>query len=334
MESAPKKVHPPAKPNRQSARKNKELNEKSASVLKEILLLLVFVAFLFYIAQADKDQQKTFYETQSLSKNILQKYDVIRTPDKFYMWAEDVLLRTLYPATWYNGKDMKYLDRQFANNTGSFRLGPPRLTQVRHLPDVMTRNAFHDLGWSLGLGNVSGNCWRFEVKDLLAHANDTFHCKNHHSFDVPLGHVAAVSFLGILRDNQFFDKYTKSVTITVNFYNPSLKLFSIVKMVIDRSGVGHLMPTAAITSFRLFQYESDADYMKLFVHIVFTFLFAVILCNELKSMEYMGREYFTKWNALGFVSLIGTATTISVFIKRYVVASETLDIISKSKVPI
>eukprot|EP00058_Branchiostoma_floridae_P019276 XP_002604766.1 hypothetical protein BRAFLDRAFT_70615 [Branchiostoma floridae] len=143
--TAPKKVHPPAKPNRQSARKNKELNEKSASVLKEILLLLVFVSLLFYIAQADKDQQKTFYETQSLSKNILQNYDVIRTPDKFYIWAEDVLLRTLYPATWYNGKDMKYLDRQFAHNTGSFRLGPPRLTQVRHLPGELGFERFIDL---------------------------------------------------------------------------------------------------------------------------------------------------------------------------------------------
>ncbi|XP_078582498.1 polycystin-1-like protein 2 [Branchiostoma floridae x Branchiostoma japonicum] len=329
--TAPKKVYPPAKPNMQSARRKKKLSEKSASVLKEFLLLFIFVVLLFYIAQVDKDQH-AFYETQTLSRNILQEYDAIRTPDQFYVWAEDVLLWTLYPATWYNGRDMKYLDRQFAHNTGSFRLGPPRLTQVRHLPDAMARNAIHDLGWNLDLGNVSGNCWRFEVKDLLARTNDTFHCKNHHSFDVPLGHDSAVSFFGILRQNEFIDKYTKSVTISVNVYNPSRKLFSTVEMVIARSGVGHLVPTATITSFRLFQYESDADFVTLFMHILFALLFFLMLYNEIKAMRNMGWKCFTcKWNALGCVSLIGTATAISIFIKRYVVASETLGIVAGRK---
>ncbi|XP_019627159.1 PREDICTED: uncharacterized protein LOC109472030 [Branchiostoma belcheri] len=226
---APKKVYPPAKPDVKSARKKKELNKKSASALKEFLLLLLFVVLLFYIAQADKDQH-AFYETQSLSNNILQEYDTIKTPDQFYAWTEDVLLPTLYPATWYNGRDMKYLDRQFAHNTGSFRLGPPRLTQVRKLPGS---TSVASIGWS-----VSGNCWRFNVTDVFSYPNGTPECTNHHSFDVPLNHDSAVSFFGVLKDNQFFDKYTKSVTIAINFYNPSLKLFSVVNMIINRSGLG------------------------------------------------------------------------------------------------
>ncbi|XP_078664136.1 uncharacterized protein LOC144907207 [Branchiostoma floridae x Branchiostoma belcheri] len=127
--TAPKKVYPTVMSDVKSARKKKELNKKSASVLKEFILLFIFVVLLFYIAQADKDQH-AFDETQSLANNILQEYDAIKTPDQFYAWTEDVLLPTLYPATWYNGRDMKYLDRQFAHNTGSFRLGPPRLIQA------------------------------------------------------------------------------------------------------------------------------------------------------------------------------------------------------------
>ncbi|CAH1249970.1 PKD2L1 [Branchiostoma lanceolatum] len=329
--TAPKKVNPPAKSDGQSARKKKELSKKSASVLKEFLLLFIFVALLFYIAQADRDQQ-AFYETQSLSNNILHKYDAIKTPDQFYAWAEAVLLPTLYPATWYNGRDMKYLDRQFAHNTGSFRLGPPRLTQVRQLAGSMARKSVDDLGWSFHSGNVSGTCWRFEVQEILTHPNDTFDCRNRHSFDVPFGHDSAVSFFRVLKENNFIDKYTKYVTLALNFYNPSLKLFSVVNMIIDRSGVGHLLPRASITSFKLFQYESDADYKDLLVHILFTLVLAVMVFKELKAMENTGWKYFTsKWNALVCISLIGTATTISVFIKRYLVASETLEMVAKSK---
>ncbi|XP_019616811.1 PREDICTED: uncharacterized protein LOC109464300 [Branchiostoma belcheri] len=142
--TAPKKVYPTAISDVKSVRKKKELNEKSASVLKEFILLFIFVVLLFYIAQADKDQH-AFDETQSLANNILQEYDAIKTPDQFYAWTEDVLLPTLYPATWYNGRDMKYLDRQFAHNTGSFRLGPPRLIQVRQLPGDLGFERFVDL---------------------------------------------------------------------------------------------------------------------------------------------------------------------------------------------
>ncbi|CAH1250665.1 PKD2L1 [Branchiostoma lanceolatum] len=329
--TAPKKVNPPAKSDGQSARKKKELSKKSASVLKDFLLLFIFAALLFYIAQADRDQQ-AFYETQSLSNNIVQKYAAIKTPDQFYAWTEAVLLPTLYPATWYNGRDMKYLDRQFAHNTGSFRFGPPRLTQVRQLAGSMASKSVGDLGWNFHLGNVSGTCWRFEVHEMLTHPNDIFDCTNRHSFDVPLGHDSAVSFFGVLKDDNFIDKYTKSVAIVLNFYNPSLKLFSVVNMIIDRSGVGHLVPTASITSFKLFQYESDADYKDLFIHILFTLVLLVIVYRELKAMKNTGWKYFTsKWNALVCISLIGTATTISVFIKRYVVASETIGMVAKSK---
>ncbi|XP_066278837.1 polycystin-2-like [Branchiostoma lanceolatum] len=328
--TAPKKIYPPAKPDRQSARKKNELSKKSASVLKEFLLLFIFVVLLFYIAQADKDQL-AFHETQSLSNNILQEYDAIKTPDQFYAWIEDVLLPTLYPATWYNGRAMRYLDRQFAHNTGSFRLGPPRLTQVRQLSGSVARRSIDGLGWSFFWGNVSGACWRFEVQEILTHPN-TFDCRNHHSFDVPLGHDSAVSFFGVLKDNNFIDKYTKSVAIVLNFYNPSLKLFSVVNMIIERSGVGHLVPTASITSFKLFQYESDTDYVDLFIHILFTLVLTVIVFREIKAIKNTGWKYFTsKWNALVCVSLIGTATTISVFIKRYLVASETLGMLTISK---
>ncbi|XP_066278835.1 polycystin-2-like [Branchiostoma lanceolatum] len=227
---------------------------------------------------------------------------------------------------------MKYLDRQFAHNTGSFRLGPPRLIQVRHLAGSMARTSVDEIGWSFHSGNVSGTCWRFEVQEILTHPNDTFDCRNRHSFDVPLGHDSAVSFFRVLKENNFIDKYTKSVTIALNFYNPSLKLFTVVNMIIDRSGVGHLVPRASITSFKLFQYESDADYKDLLVHILFTLVLAVMVYKELEAMKNTGWKYFTsKWNALVCISLIGTATTISIFIKRYLVASETLEMVAKSK---
>ena len=58
----------------------------------------------------------------------------ITTADEFWTWTEEILLPVLYPSFWYNGWEMKYLDRQFPLYTEAFRIGPPRLTQVRKAP--------------------------------------------------------------------------------------------------------------------------------------------------------------------------------------------------------
>ncbi|XP_078692996.1 polycystin-2-like protein 2 [Branchiostoma floridae x Branchiostoma belcheri] len=328
--TAPKKIHPPTKADCQAARKKLELSKKSASTLKEFLLLAVFVAVLFYIAQANNDQH-VFYEAQTLSNAVLQGHDEIRTPDQFYTWTEEVLLPVLYPSAWYNGRKMKFLDKQFAQNTESFRVGPPRMIQVRRRPGDTTWENGAGLGWSLSVQNMSLGCWRFTAPDLLNHPNNTINCTNRHSLDLPLNHDTAVSFFHALKDSEFLDKYTVSLSIDINFYNPNLKLFSIVHIVLDHSVVGSLVPTATITSFGLFQYESVADYVNLIIHIIFTLLFSIMLLKEVKAMKNLGWKYFTSpWNALGCLSILGTATVISVFIKRYIVASDTLAMVAKS----
>ncbi|XP_078576828.1 polycystin-2-like protein 2 [Branchiostoma floridae x Branchiostoma japonicum] len=329
--TVPKKLRRPAKVNLKSAKKKKELNKKSASTLIELFLLFAFVVLLFYIAQLDKDTL-AFHERQTLSSNILNEFDTIRKPDQLYSWLEEVLLPTLHPSSWYNGRQMRYLDRQFAHNTAAFRIGPARLAQLRQHPSAMTKERHAGRGWDVQpAGNTSCTSWRFLFPTLSNHPNYSSDCKNIHSLNLPLDYDIAVSVINALKDSEYLDKYTKSFTIDINFYNPSLKLFSAVHMVLDHSGIGSLMPKATSTLFRLFQYESVNDYSSLFLHIVFTLLFLVILFREVKSVVNKGWVYFTSpWNAVGWFSLISTATTISVFIKRYAVAADTLAVVARS----
>ncbi|XP_078621140.1 polycystin-2-like protein 2 [Branchiostoma floridae x Branchiostoma japonicum] len=326
----PKKVYPPVSANRQWAKKKKDLSKKSASVLMDLFLLFVFVGVLFYIAQASNDEM-VFYETQSLSNRILQDHDAIRTPDHFYSWLEDALLPTLYPAAWYNGGKMKFLDRQFAHNTESFRLGPPRLVQVRQLPGTKKTNKHNGLGWTALNGNVSSNCWRFTVPNLGNHPDFNSACTNHHSLDFPLDASTSASVFRTLKDFEYVDKYTESLEIDMNFYNPNLKQFSVVKIFVDHPDIGNLMPTSTITAFKMFQYESGNDYVHLLMHIVFVILFFVVLYKAVKSVKEQGWKYFiSPWNILECVVLIGTVMIISVFIKLYTVASTTLDMVAKT----
>ncbi|XP_078659277.1 polycystin-2-like protein 2 [Branchiostoma floridae x Branchiostoma belcheri] len=326
----PRKIIPPAKPDAQSARKRKELSKKSVSTLLDLFLLFVFVAVFFYLAQMDTDQ-RALYETQTLSNTVLQKYDRISTPDQFYDWLEKVLLPTLFPSAWYNGRKMKFLDQQFAQNTESFRFGPPRLTQRRKIPDTMACKTGAGLGWDFVEGNTSDSCWRFATPNISNQPNFTSDCSNNLVLEIPQNYDIAVSFVSALKGSGFVDKHTETLAIDINFYNPSLKLFSGINIALDHFAIGNLMPTATITSFKMFQYESDADYVYLFIHVVFVLLFSVMLVKEAKVMRNTGWKYFTSpWNALSCLSQVGTATIIAVFIVRYTMAADTLDMVAKS----
>ncbi|CAH1249640.1 PKD1L3 [Branchiostoma lanceolatum] len=328
--TVPKKVYPPANANLQMAKKKKDLSKKSASVLMDFLLLFVFVGVLFYIAQAGNDEM-ALYETQTLSNSVLQEHDAIRTPDQFYSWLLETLLPTLYPAAWYNGWKRKFLDRQFAQNTESFRLGPPRLVQVRQLPGTMKPDKPAGLGWAPFTGNMSDNCWRFEAPNLGNHQKHNSVCTNYHSLDFPLDSITSVSVFSALKDFEYVDRYTESLAIDMNFYNPSLKQFSVVKIFVSHPGIGNLMPTATITSFRMFQYESSDDYVNLLLHIAFIILFLVMLIKTMKAVKEQGWIYFiSPWNILECAVLIGTVMIISVFVKRYTVASATLNMVAKT----
>ncbi|XP_078664149.1 polycystin-2-like protein 1 [Branchiostoma floridae x Branchiostoma belcheri] len=127
-------------------RKN-EQRQKFLILLREYSLLFLFVVVLFFISQQDKDPL-AFHASQTLSSRLTEEFDSITTPDGFWTWAEEVMLPVLYPSLWYNGWKMKYLDRQFPLYTEAFRIGPPRLTQIRKAPasGEVGIDTFVDLG--------------------------------------------------------------------------------------------------------------------------------------------------------------------------------------------
>eukprot|EP00058_Branchiostoma_floridae_P006104 XP_002591592.1 hypothetical protein BRAFLDRAFT_108434 [Branchiostoma floridae] len=110
-------------------RKNNQ-RRKFYFVLREYSILFLFVVVLFFISQQDIDPF-SFHASQTLSTALTKDFDSITTPEDFWAWTEVILLPALYPTFWYNGWKMKYLDRQFPFHTEAFRIGPPRLSQIR-----------------------------------------------------------------------------------------------------------------------------------------------------------------------------------------------------------
>ncbi|CAH1250645.1 CSMD1 [Branchiostoma lanceolatum] len=316
--NAPKKVYPPRAASVQRMKTKNEQRQKFVLLLKDYSVLLLFVVVLFFIGQQDKDPY-AFHASQTLSGRLTEDFDSITTPEDFWTWTEEILLPVLYPSFWYNGWKMKYLDRQFPIYTESFRVGPPRLTQLREAPDTMELDDFQN-GWVVASKNSS--CWHFNVTGMVTYNPD---CISEYSMELPIAITEATTTLSDLQRNHWIDKYTRHLTLELSFYYPSRKLFSSLKMTVQRDGIGHLSTSTVVGTHRLFQYQNISDYGVMAAHILFLLLFFICLLKEGIDIKKEGIKFFgSVWNLMASFSILGSFAVICAFGIRYHFASAAL----------
>eukprot|EP00058_Branchiostoma_floridae_P010310 XP_002595798.1 hypothetical protein BRAFLDRAFT_96769 [Branchiostoma floridae] len=306
-------------------RKNNQ-RRKFYFVLREYSILFLFVVVLFFISQQDIDPF-SFHASQTLSTALTKDFDSITTPEDFWAWTEVILLPALYPTFWYNGWKMKYLDRQFPFHTEAFRIGPPRLSQIREAADTMKKGN-PPKGWIVATSNDAYSCWQFNATSTVAYSSD---CISKFSMELPTVISKVTSTWSDLQRNNWIDKYTKRLVLEMSFYYPSRKLFSSLLMAVDRKDVGHLSTSAVVGTHRLFQYENTSDYGMMIAHILFIFFYLVNFIMEAVIIKAEGKKFFfSMWNLISFVSIIGSTVVICAFGIRYHLSSEALRNIAES----
>ena len=60
----------------------------------------------------------------------------VNSPQKFWNWTHQIFLPTLYLEDWYNGDKNPPDEARLSSNLVAYRLGPPRLRQVRVKPGM------------------------------------------------------------------------------------------------------------------------------------------------------------------------------------------------------
>eukprot|EP00058_Branchiostoma_floridae_P021004 XP_002606494.1 hypothetical protein BRAFLDRAFT_91924 [Branchiostoma floridae] len=135
----------------------------------------------------------------------------------------------------------------------------------------------------------------------------------------------ATSTLSDLQRTQWIDQYTKWLVLELSLYYPSRKLFSSLQMTVHKTNIGHISTSATVRTYRLFQYENTSDYGVMIAHILFIVFFLANLIMEAMVIKEKGMKYFFSiWNLISFVSIIGSAVLIWAFGMRYHFASEAL----------
>ncbi|XP_076348157.1 polycystin-1-like protein 2 [Tachypleus tridentatus] len=113
------------------AREQRMKEREMMAVLKDICLYMIFLSLLLYVAHQHRNLN-AFWVNKDL-KNTFEEsgFTSISDPDSFWTWIDEALLPGLFATEHYNAEPLIGLDTAYMSNLVSFRVGAPRIRQLR-----------------------------------------------------------------------------------------------------------------------------------------------------------------------------------------------------------
>ncbi|XP_077980091.1 polycystin-1-like protein 2 [Glandiceps talaboti] len=122
-----------------------------------------------------------------------------------------------------------------------------------------------------------------------------------------------------LRNNSWYDRYTRAIFIEFTVYNANINLFSLVTFLIELPTVGGGLLSPTISTFRLYNYVGTAAIFVVLGQLVYVGFVAFFLINEILKLRKERKKYFKSfWNCVEAVLVCFSVTTIAMYALRQI----------------
>eukprot|EP01116_Phalansterium_solitarium_P024625 TRINITY_DN9069_c0_g2_i1.p1 TRINITY_DN9069_c0_g2~~TRINITY_DN9069_c0_g2_i1.p1 ORF type:complete len:774 (-),score=272.45 TRINITY_DN9069_c0_g2_i1:740-3061(-) len=264
--------------------------------------------------------------------------------EDWYNFIFGIFYSNMYQMEWYNGDEFTDLNKQeggwplYANKVvGAIRLRqvrvkqqscdlapslagyvddcyPPFSSKVESKDDfVLTENATSattlywqseaDLKGSFFWGRVTTYPGSGFVVDIPSNDSDI-----------------ALETLRFLYESTYIDDQTRLVLIDFVVYNANTDLSSWVRLATEFPAVGGAIPTFAVRTHRIFQYEHSLDYFIAFCQVSFCLLLVYYIVTEVREAMKLGPQLYVSdfWNWLDWINYAAFVAVIGLRIQNIV----------------
>jgi hypothetical protein len=104
---------------------------KMGSIIREIIVYLVFTVVLLFFSYQSRDTNS--YGLYRNTKNLFITEDshYVSSINTWWDYCDNVLLKGLYAQPWYNNKNLTWREKLTIGSRESMRVGAPRIRQLR-----------------------------------------------------------------------------------------------------------------------------------------------------------------------------------------------------------
>ncbi|CAF3288423.1 unnamed protein product [Rotaria socialis] len=123
----------------------------------------------------------------------------------------------------------------------------------------------------------------------------------------------------------WLDKATRAVFVDIITYNPSVNLFSYIKLIFEMPPTGGIFPSYKIENEQLFRYVNSSKYVLIGCEIIIvTFTIAFLFIEIVKVIELRWKIFLDIWNWIDIILLIILILMIIANIRRVLIINSTL----------
>ncbi|XP_021356998.1 polycystic kidney disease protein 1-like 2 [Mizuhopecten yessoensis] len=343
----------------QEARKERQREMMMARALKECFLTIIFLWIIYSISFSNRDD-RSYRVHDIISKHFVYPLDkrptfpAITTTANYIDWLKLTAFPALFPEYEYNGEKMHWRWRQYYADLTNFRVGPPRLRQVRVVQDEEEYPFFGKIKtypeYSFTNEELDDYClhWKPLPCDVEKEAysfsyNGWKHTSASSIWGIPVtGYYSTYSGGGYITELDvnwdfsnrtleelnrlfWFDRQTRAVFLEFTLYSANLNLFTYVMLMAEFPETGGVTTMYTIYPLRIYQHHGNTGVYMIFCEVMFlVFLLGMILKIIYSMVKTKGNFFANAWNVVDFVCVVGGCIGVAMYFGRLILANETM----------
>ncbi|CAL8108414.1 unnamed protein product [Calicophoron daubneyi] len=334
-------ILPPDPTEIERARAYRLKQRKANDVMREVIFYSIFFVLLLVVTTGFRDPNAT-YMRRNLQTTFFpaETFDNMRTVKQFYVWVEKNLIPGLRASRWYNNDPQIYQRGYLADRTDRI-IGYCLMRQLRVRSDSCIvvnkmRPLFKDCYASYDISTQDeepyGVGWTDFQGDLYSNNSSPeywYHTSSQLNGMVYLGDVSwyagggyvhalrgskeeMLTKIQTLKSQNWIDFKTRAMIIQLTTYNPNVNLFAIITVLVEKPGIGSLIPHYRIEIANLLGNSTQS--VQTAFQVLYVFALICYLVKEMRNIYKSGWRYFKSfWTFTELFIIIGSIAAIAAF---------------------
>ncbi|XP_072028186.1 polycystin-1-like protein 2 [Amphiura filiformis] len=330
------------------------------SILREIIMYIIFVVVLMMIGYAGQDKHNFLMKDQYVqlldTGNRNYTFSKVRSVYHFWRWMRTGFIPAAYPERLYNGDlDIEVAEENLFGDRQSYLFGHAIIRQLRIkpgscsatpqfksvIPECNVEYSYSDedrddynVSWTNS--SMTRTEYQYKTSDDI----DSYPYLGRHALYRGGGYVTVLKDnyndtmeqINQLYEEAWIDQYTRAVFVEMSCYNAQVNLFAAVTFLLEFLPAGGGHPIYRVDAFRLLTYSAGMDHIRLTCEVIYFIFSMYFIIKECMAIRKEKRMYWKKfWNWAEWCIIGFSIATAGVYFTRLYVTDQVLDKLSAAR---
>ncbi|XP_064613093.1 polycystin-1-like protein 2 [Liolophura sinensis] len=346
---------------------NARREERTAfGIVKEVTLYTIFLFVIFTIGYANRDMRSHALRENIYKMMVKMQMDKrlglenVKSSRHYFEWLNKTAFPALFEENHYEGTRRHWRDRHYLRDLQNYRVGPPRLRQVRsldikpckipymgHMPCMKTYDFFHEdtnsycVGWKSmpcpereSIDTFTSDSWKFtsslDIWGIPVWGALNVYNGGGYISEMSVNYQVSSTMLKEQIDHLWLDRQTRAISLEFTLYNPSVNLFCYVTMLAEFPETGGALTSALVQPFRAYNHVGALGVYILFNEIIFLLYLLGASLKLLRSIRKQKKQFFKSfWNVVDMATVLTCYVSIAMYVGRLLMVDAAVEKFNK-----